>query len=152
MVKLLGCRASMAPRHATGATASSRRHLLWLETWWMPTSLLHPELLAVRPDNMMLLKIASQLHPHGLKVGVASWRSHHLLVIWRPTIIRFVVLTKAFSSTVRYSSSQTTVAASPPSWIVQLTLEKRCPGTFDDVDNTINAIAQTSVGLKLYDS
>jgi hypothetical protein len=31
-------------------------------------------------------------------------------------------------------------------------LEKRCPGTSDDVDNTINAIARASVGLELSDS
>ena len=50
----------------------------------MRTSLLHPELLAVRPNNVMLEKIAPQLHPHGLEVGVAGWRCHHLLLIRRP--------------------------------------------------------------------
>ena len=64
-----------------------------------------------------------------------------------------MILTIAFSSTSKYClSSQTTVAASPPSCIVQLTLVKRCPGTSEDVDKTINAIEQTSVGLELSDS
>lgn len=62
------------------------------------------------------------------------------------------MLTIVFSSTSKCSSSLTKEAASPLSCIVQLTLEKRCPETSDDVDNTINAIEQTSVGLELSDS
>jgi hypothetical protein len=107
----------------------------------MPTSLLNPELLAIRPNNMILVKVAPQLHPHGLEVGVSGWRSHYLLLIGRPINIRCVVLTITFSSTAAYSSLQTTVAASPPSYTVHLTLEKHCPGTSDDVDNTANSIA-----------
>ena len=73
-------------------------------------------------------------------------------MIWRPISIRYVVLTIAFRSISECSFSQTKEVASPPSCIVHLTLVKRCPGTSDDVDNTINAIAQTSVGLELSDS
>lgn len=63
-----------------------------------------------------------------------------------------MVLTIAFSSTSKRSFSQTKEAASPPSCIVHLTLVKCCPGTSDDANNTINAIAQTSVGSELSDS
>jgi hypothetical protein len=109
----------------------------------MPTSLLHPELLAVRPNNMMLVIVAPQLHPHCLEVGVAGWRSHHLLWIRRPINVRCVVLTITFSSTATYSSSQTMVPASPPSYTVHLTLERRFLGTSDDVNTTTTATTNT---------
>ena len=57
-----------------------------------------------------------------------------------------MVLTISFGSTVKYSFSQTTGAASSPSCTVQLTLVMRCPGSSVDVDNTINAIVLTTVG------
>ena len=112
----------------------------------MRTSLLHPKLLAVRPNNLMLVKIAPQFHPHGLEVGVAGRICHHVLLIRRPINLRCVALTITFSSTATYSFSQTTVAASPPSYTVYLTLEKRCPRTSDDVDSTTNAVASLLAG------
>jgi len=109
----------------------------------MPTSLLNPKLLAIRPNNMILVKVAPQLHPHGLEVGVSGWRSHYLLLIGRPINIRCVVLTITFSSTATYSSSQTMVPASPPSYTVHLTLERRFLGTSDDVNTTTTATTNT---------